>query len=377
MEEATGTLGRDGLAEGTVSRLSPAGWPRTRHTVGSVLNTLGVVPVELAVFSTRNYERVFLERANERGGHGLRFHFFETRLVPDTARLAAGMSAVCAFVNDVLDEAVLQTLKDGGTKHIALRSAGYNHVDLEVAKRLGLRVSHVPAYSPHAVAEHTVALILSLARHIHRAFARVREGNFSLEGLLGTDLHGRTVGVVGTGKIGAAVARIMVGFGCRVLAYDVVENEECRGFGVEYVDLERLFAESEVITLHCPLNDQTHHIVNAEAIGRMRQGVMLINTGRGALVDTPALIEALKAEKIGAVGLDVYEEEADLFFEDRSRFVITDDVFARLLTFPNVVITGHQGFFTRDALTAIAETTLANVVAFDRDGEPLHPVPAK
>ncbi len=332
----------------------------------------GVPGVEIAVFSTKNYDRVFFERANEQ--HGFRFHFFDARLVEDTAPLASGMPIVCPFVNDNVDEPVLEKLAAGGTRHIALRSAGFNHVDLKAAERLGLTVSHVPAYSPHAVAEHTVALMLSLSRQIHRAFARVREGNFSLEGLLGFDFRGKTVGIIGTGKIGQCVADIMLGFGCKVLAFDVYPNDACREKGVDYVAMDRLFAESDIITLHCPLTDETHHLINEDTLSRMKDGVMIINTGRGALVDTKAVIDGLKEGKIGQLGLDVYEEEAGLFFEDRSRNIITDDVFARLLTFPNVLITGHQGFFTREALTAIAETTLENIAAFEREGQPVHPV---
>lgn len=328
---------------------------------------------QIAVFSTKNYDRVFFDRANEPHGHMLRF--FETRLTPETASLAAESAVVCAFVNDVVDASVLEKLASNGTRHVALRSAGFNHVDLDAAARFEIAISHVPAYSPNAVAEHTLALILSLARQTHRAFARVREGNFALEGLLGVDLHTKTVGIVGTGKIGQVVAQIVLGFGCKVLGYDVSPNDQCRYMGVEYVELSQLFAESDIVTLHCPLVPETHHLIDSAALARMQQGVMIINTGRGALVDTRAIIQGLKDGKVGHLGLDVYEEEGDLFFEDRSRFIITDDVFARLLTFPNVLITGHQGFFTREAMNAIAETTLANVTAFEQRGEPVHRVP--
>ncbi len=329
--------------------------------------------MEVAVFSTKNYDRVFFERAN--GPHNHTFHFFDTRLTDETAGLARGVPVVCAFVNDVLDAAVLETLADGGTRHIALRSAGFNHVDREAADRLGLVVSRVPAYSPQAVAEHTLALMLALTRQTHRAFARVREGNFALEGLLGFDIHGKTIGIVGTGKIGQCVASIMAGFGCRILAYDVQPNDACRELGVEYVDLDTLFGESDIVTLHCPLTEDTYHLIDEATLARMKDGVMLLNTGRGALIETRDVIEALKTGKVGYLGLDVYEEEADLFFEDHSRTVITDDVFARLITFPNVLITGHQGFFTREAMTAIASTTLENITAFERNGEPVHPLP--
>jgi D-lactate dehydrogenase len=238
-------------------------------------------------------------------------------------------------------------------------------------------VVRVPAYSPYAVAEHTVGLILTLNRKIHRAYARVREGNFSLDGLLGFDLHGRTVGVIGTGKIGAVVARIMKGFGCQLLAYDPFPNPDCERLGVQYVSLQSLFTASDIVTLHCPLTPETHHLIDAQALGQMKSGVMLINSGRGALIDTQAVIEALKSGQIGYLGLDVYEEEADLFFEDLSDKVIRDDVFARLLTFPNVVITGHQGFFTEEALKSIAETTLANITAFEQGQGAMHEVSAE
>jgi D-lactate dehydrogenase len=328
--------------------------------------------MKVAVFSTKPYDQKFLDEANQKHGHEL--EFFEPRLTPATSPLAAGFGAVCAFVNDQLNAEVLDALAEHGTRLIALRSAGFNHVDLESAAALGLTVARVPAYSPYAVAEHAVALILALNRKLHRAYARVREGNFSLDGLLGFDIHGCTVGIVGTGKIGVAFARIMKGFGCRLLAHDPHPNAACEELGVEYVELSELFARSDIIALHAPLTPDTHHLINAASLAQMRDGVMLINTSRGALVDTRAVINALKAGKLGALGLDVYEEEEDLFFEDFSGQVIADDVFARLLTFPNVVITGHQGFFTREALRNIAETTLANVSAFESGRGELHEV---
>jgi len=327
-----------------------------------------------AVFSTKPYDRAFLLAANERYGHAL--VFFEPRLGSATALLAHGFPAVCAFVNDVLDAAVLEALAAGGTRLVTLRSAGYNNVDLETAARLGLTLARVPAYSPNAVAEHAVGMILTLSRKFHRAFNRVREGNFALEGLLGFDLHGRTVGVIGTGRIGREFARIMLGFGCRVLAFDPHPDEECRRFGTEYVALNEIFRRSDILSLHCPLTPETHHLIDRDAIAVMKSGVTLINTSRGALVDTPAVIAALKVGKIGHLGLDVYEEEEALFFEDLSREVIQDDVFARLLTFPNVLITAHQGFFTRDALEAIADTTLGNITAFETGQGTLHRVPS-
>jgi D-lactate dehydrogenase len=328
--------------------------------------------MRVAVFSTRPYDRHFLERANAAGRHQLIFH--ESRLDATSAGVADGALAVCAFVNDRLDAQVLQRLHAGGVRLLALRSAGFNHVDLEAAAALGMVVGRVPEYSPYAVAEHTVALLLALNRHLHRAYARVREGNFALEGLLGFDLHGRTIGVVGTGKIGECVARIMAGFGCQLLGFDPQPNPDCLALGMRYVDLPEMLATSDVITLHCPLTPQTRHLIDADALARMKPGAMLLNTSRGAVVDTPAVIAALKSGTLGSLGRDGYEEEADLFFQDLSGEVLRDDVFARLLTFPNVLITGHQAFFTEDALTAIAETTLANIDAFEDHGQALHPV---
>lgn len=319
--------------------------------------------MRVAIFSTHAFDRRFFDAANRAGRHQL--HYFEPRLGAVTAALAHGFPAVCAFVNDHLDADVLTALASGGTRLIALRSAGFNHVDLRQAQHLGLTVARVPAYSPYAVAEHTLALILALNRKIYRAYARVRDGNFALDGLLGFDLYGRTAGIVGTGRIGTAVASILHGCGCRLLAHDVAPNEECRRLGVEYVGLARLWAESDIITLHAPLTTATRHMIDADAIRNMKPGVMLINTSRGALVDTAAVIDALKAGQIGYLGLDVYEEEEALFFEDLSSSVIQDDVFARLLTFPNVVITAHQAFFTSEALAAIAATTLANISAYE------------
>jgi len=329
--------------------------------------------MKVAVFSQKPYDREFLQTANASHHHEL--EFFEAHLSLSTAPLAKGFPAVCAFVNDCLDAAVLETLAANGTRLIALRCAGFNNVDLAAADRLGVTVARVPAYSPYAVAEHTVGLMLTLNRKIHRAFNRVREGNFALDGLLGFDLHGKTVGIVGTGKIGLCVARILHGFGCHLLAYDPYPNPACEELGVEFVDLAELLRRSSVITLHSPLTRETHHVINAEAIAQMQDGVMLINTSRGGLVDTPAVIEALKSGKIGYLGLDVYEEEADLFFEDLSQQPIQDDVFSRLLVFPNVLITGHQAFFTREALGNIADTTLDNITAFETGSGELHRVP--
>lgn len=319
--------------------------------------------MKIAVFSTKSYDELFLKAANRKKQHEL--HFLEPRLTEQTASLASRFPAICAFVNDQLTAPVMEALAAGGTRLIALRCAGFNNVDLAAARRFGLTVVRVPAYSPHAVAEHSVGLMLALNRKINKAYTRVREGNFSLDGLLGFDLHGHTVGVIGTGKIGSIVAKIMSGFGCCVLAHDVHPNPEVEKLGGRYVKLPELYAQSDIITLHCPLMPETCHLINAEAVRQMKQGVMLINTSRGELIDTKAVIAGLKSGRIGHLGLDVYEEEADLFFEDLSTRIIQDDVFSRLLTFPNVIITGHQAFFTREALTNIAETTLGNVSDFE------------
>ena len=318
--------------------------------------------MRVAVFSSKAYDREFLEAANA-SRHELRF--FEPPLNAETASLAAGFDAVCVFVNDHLDAAVIEQLARGGSRLIALRCAGYNNVDLSAAERHGLTVVRVPAYSPHAVAEHTIGLILALDRKLHRAYNRVREGNFALDGLLGFDLCGRTVGIIGTGRIGEVVAQILTGFGCEVLAFDPVISETCRSLGVNYTTLDDLLTRSDIVTLHCPLTPENRHVINREALAKMKQGVMLINTSRGALVDTVAVIAALKSRRIGYLGLDVYEEEERIFFEDRSGLIISDDVFSRLLTFPNVIITGHQAFFTREALASIAATTVQNMTDFE------------
>ena len=327
--------------------------------------------MRLAVFSSKPYERAALEAAN---GDGHELTFLDARLGADTAPLARGFPAVCAFVNDVLDAAALATLAGGGTRLVLLRCAGYNNVDLQAAAAHDVTVARVPAYSPHAVAEHALALMMTLNRRTHRAFNRVREGNFALDGLLGFDFHGKTVGVVGTGNIGAVFARIVVGLGCQVVAHDPTPNPACLALGVRYEPLDTLLGESDVVALHCPLTRATHHLLDDAAFARMKPGVMVINTSRGALIDTRAAIGALKSGRIGYLGLDVYEEESELFFEDQSQHVIQDDVFARLLTFPNVLITGHQGFFTREALGGIAETTMRNLTAFERGVGELHAV---
>jgi D-lactate dehydrogenase len=325
-----------------------------------------------AVFDTHTYDRDALEAANARYGHEL--SFLEPRLTTDTVSLARDFPAVCSFVNDRLDREALTRLREGGTRLVALRCAGYNHVDLRAAADLGLTVVRVPAYSPHAVAEHAVALILSLNRRIHRAFNRVREGNFGLDGLVGYDLFGKTVAVVGTGRIGACFARIMLGFGCRVLAFDRHQAPDLVTAGVIYAPLDQLLKASDIVSLHVPLSPSTHHLIDADAIAAMKPGVVLINTSRGALIDTRALITALKTGHIGAAGLDVYEEEEGIFFRDLSNQVLQDDLLARLLTFPNVLITSHQAFLTREALDAIATTTLENIRVFEVEGRAVNEV---
>jgi len=325
--------------------------------------------MKIVLFDTHGYDRDSFTAANGRFGHEITF--LEPRLTRETAALAAGHEVACAFVNDRLDEPALQTLRQSGIRLVALRSAGYNHVDLGAASRLGLPVVRVPEYSPYAVAEHAVGLALSLNRKIHRAYARVREWNFSLDGLVGFDLHGKTVGIVGTGKIGRVAARIFHGFGCRVLVYDLQPDAALVAeVGVQYVDLQTIYREADILSLHVPLTPSTRHMIDGNALSSMKRGVMLINTGRGALIDSRALIAALKTGHIGAAGLDVYEEEEGVFFRDLSDEVLQDDVLARLLTFPNVLVTSHQAFLTREALSNIASTTLSNIAVFERR-EPL------
>jgi D-lactate dehydrogenase len=322
--------------------------------------------MRVAVYSHRAYERPFLEAAAAR--HGIELVPLEAALSPMTAQLARGCTAVSVFVGDSASEASLSALASGGTRLLALRCSGFNHVDLVAAERLGLAVARVPAYSPHAVAEHAVALMLALNRKVHRAFNRVREQDFSLDGLMGFDMHGKTAGIIGTGEIGAVACQILAGIGCHVIAHDPKPNPRCKELGVRYTELPELLRNSDIISLHCPLTPATHHLIGADALAAMRHGVMIVNTSRGAVIDTRALIRALKDGRVGSVGLDVYEEEGDLFFRDLSESVIQDDVFVRLMTFPNVLITAHQAFLTREALTAIAETTMGNVAGF-RDGQ--------
>jgi D-lactate dehydrogenase len=320
--------------------------------------------MKVAVFSTKAYDRRFIEAANTKGQH--EFVFFDPHLNQHTAILAAGFPGVCAFVNDIADATTLKILALGGTRLLALRCAGFNNIDLNAAAKYGITVVRVPAYSPYAVAEHTIAMILCLNRKIHRAYNRVREGNFSLDGLLGFDLRDRTVGIIGTGKIGVIVTQILQAFGCHLLAYDVYRNPEVEALGAKYVELPELLKNSDIISLHCPLTPETKHIINTEAIEQMKPGVMLINTSRGALINAKSVTRGLKSGKIGSLGLDVYEKESDLFFEDLSGTIIQDDIFLRLTSFPNVLITGHQAFFTEDALHNIAETTIDSITKFEQ-----------
>lgn len=315
-------------------------------------------------YDVKQYSRQSFEDQNE---NGLTFKFMQMRLSEESAFLAQGAKAICIFVNDDASEPVVRILAKIGVEVIALRCAGYNNVDLDACREHGISVVRVPAYSPHAVAEHAVALIMTLNRKIHRAHNRVREGNFSLDGLVGFDMFKRTVGVIGTGKIGTAFAKILNGFGCRILAYDKYENDELKELAnFQYVPLEELFAQSEIISLHAPLLPETKYMINEESIAAMKSGVLIINTSRGGLIDTRALIDGLKNRKVGGAGLDVYEEESDYFFEDYSGMIITDDILARLLTFNNVVVTSHQAFLTREALSNIAETTVGNLLEYRR-----------
>ena len=331
--------------------------------------------MRVAVFSAKAYDRRFLDAANAAFGHGI--DYFDARLDAATARLASGYPAVCVFVNDRLDASTLEALAAVGVRTVALRCAGFNNVDLAAAEVLGLTVVRVPAYSPEAVAEFTLGLILAVDRNIPRAWSRVRENNFALDGLIGRNLSGRVAGVVGTGRIGALVARMLrLGFGCEVLASDVHKDPELVAAGVRYVPVEALLAEADLISLHCPLTPQTRHLIDAAAIADARPGVLIVNTSRGALIDTNALIEGLKSRKVGGVALDVYEQEADLFFEDLSNEIIQDDVFQRLLTFPNVLITGHQAFLTEEALGAIAHRTLASLAEVEAGRDPANRVVA-
>jgi len=323
---------------------------------------------EVAVYDTKPYDREFLLAA--RGSDGIRWRFHEFRLSAETAATARGADAVCVFVNDTVDAACARELAALGVRLVALRCAGHNNVDVEAARRVGLRVTRVPAYSPHAVAEHAVALLLALNRRLHRAYNRVRELNFSLTGLVGENLAGKTVGIVGTGRIGRIAAKIFRGFDTEVFAYDPAPASDWAAqLGVRYADLPGLLAASDIISLHVPLLPETRHLINARTLAQMKRGVILINTSRGKLIDTRALIAALKSGHVGGVALDVYEEEEGIFFQDLSGQVLQDDVLSRLLTFPNVLITAHQGFLTREGLSEIARVTVENLLRLAR-GEP-------
>ncbi|MDP4536437.1 2-hydroxyacid dehydrogenase [Alkalimonas collagenimarina] len=317
--------------------------------------------MKVTVYSAKKYDQQAFSRWTS---SQLDFHYLDMRLSSDSVQLAAGSDAICTFVNDDLSATVLQQLSENGIRMIALRCAGFNNVDLEAAKSLGIRVARVPAYSPEAVAEHTVGMMLTLNRKLHKAYNRVRDDNFSLDGLLGFNMHGKTVGLIGTGRIGKATARILMGFGCTLFCHDLYPDDELQQLGVHYVTLAELYAKSDIISLHCPLTPETHYLINPESLVQMKNNVMLINTSRGGLLDSKAVINALKSRKIGYLGLDVYEQEADLFFENLSEMVIDDDVFKRLLTFPNVLITGHQAFFTEEAMQQISQVTSDNLVAF-------------
>ncbi len=322
--------------------------------------------MRIAVFSTKPYDRTYLTEANRRAGDRHRLTFFEPRLTHQTAMLVEDHDAVCVFVNDDVSAAVVDRLADREVRLVLTRSAGYNHIDVDRATERGVVVARVPAYSPYAVAEHAVALLLALNRKLHRAYSRVRDQNFSLNGLEGFDVHGKTLGIVGTGTIGTVFARLMRGFHCEVLAYDPFPNEEIPQLRGTYVGLDELFTRSVMVSLHCPLTAETHHLLDADRFAQLPEGSLVVNTSRGGLIDSAAAVDALKSGVLGGLAIDVYEEEADLFFEDRSEQIITDDVFARLLSFPNVLITSHQAFLTREALENIADATLGNANAFER-----------
>ena len=324
--------------------------------------------MKIAFFSTQLYDKKFFDEHN--AAFGFTIEYYDTSLNEKTINLLQGVNAVCVFVNDQVNRTVIEQLAHLGIKIIALRCAGFNNVDIQAAIDNNIKVVRVPTYSPHAVAEHAIAMIMTLNRKTHKAYNRVREQNFSLNGLLGFDLFGKTVGVIGTGNIGQVFCSIMQGFGTRVISYDVHQNDALIKAGVQYVSLQEIFERSDIISLHCPLNEQTRYLINNQSIRHMKKGVMLINTSRGALIDTRTVIDGLKSGVIGSLGIDVYEQEEKLFFRDLSEKIIDDDIISRLSSFPNVLITAHQGFFTYEALTQIAETTLSNLNAFEK-GEAL------
>ncbi|WP_296704719.1 2-hydroxyacid dehydrogenase [Algoriphagus sp.] len=323
--------------------------------------------MKVACFSTKSYDQESFDRILPEHGH--KFTYLEAKLDKHTVSLAEGFDAVCTFVNDHLDETILKKLAALRVKKIVLRCAGYNQVDLKIAEELEFKICRVPAYSPEAVAEHAFALILSLSRKTHKAYNRVRDNNFSLEGLSGFNLFGKTIGVIGTGAIGTAFCRIALGFGCKVLAYDLIENKELKTLGIEYVTLDELLSLSQIISLHCPLTPGTKHMINSTTLRQMPDGVMLINTSRGALIETKSVIKALKNRKVGYLGIDVYEQEEDLFFRNLSEEILLDEQISRLMTFPNVLITGHQAFLTKEALAQIAKTTLENLDQMEQNKE--------
>lgn len=319
--------------------------------------------MKVAFFDTHHFEQVIFKNENKKFHHEITF--FETRLTEQSVNMATGFPCLCAFVNDRLNRKTLQILSSHGTRLIALRSAGFNHVDLKAAQEFGLTILRVPEYSPYAVAEHAVTLLLSLNRKINRAYNRVRENNFSLEGLVGFDLYKKSVGLIGTGRIGSVMAKILNGFGCQIFAYDINQDSQLQELGVKYISLNELLQKSDIISLHVPLTPETYHLINENTLSLTKQGVMLINTSRGALIDTKALIQFLKSGHIGYAGLDVYEEEEGIFFENLSEQILQDDQLARLLTFPNVLMTSHQAFLTQEALLNIAQTTLQNISNFE------------
>ena len=323
--------------------------------------------MKIAVFSTKSYDQEYFEKYKNKYDYDV--SFFETSLNNETAGLTQDFDVVCVFVNDTIDKTTIKLLSEHGVKLIALRCAGFNNVDVESAKKHKIKVVRVPAYSPEAVAEHAMALILTLNRKTHKAYNRVREGNFSLKGLIGFNIHGKTVGVIGTGTIGANFCKILKGFGCKIIAFDIAKSDELMDLGVEYLPLDDIFEQSNIISLHCPLNEHTKHIVNKKTIALMKEGVMIINTSRGALIDTVAVIKGLSDKKIGYLGIDVYEQEENLFFEDLSERIIQDDLILRLNSFPNVLITSHQAYFTKEAMDEITTTTLKNIAAFDKNLE--------
>jgi D-lactate dehydrogenase len=323
--------------------------------------------MKIAVFSTKPYDQVYFEKYAGDNDH--EFSFFETALNKDTANLTIDFDAVVVFVNDTVDEPVINILSSNGIQLIALRCAGFNNVDIEAAKKKDIKVVRVPAYSPEAVAEHAVALILTLNRKTHKAYNRVREGNFSLQGLMGFNLHGKTVGVIGTGTIGATFCQVMKGFGCTLIAFDINESVELKELGVDFLPLNDVFKQADILSLHCPLNEKTKHMVNKESIALMKEGVMIINTSRGALINTVDVIDGLSKKKIGYLGIDVYEQEENLFYQDLSESIIQDDVLLRLNSFPNVLITSHQAYFTKEAMDEITTTTLENINAFEKGQE--------